>query len=306
MLNPTNSNLSWCAGFFDGEGSFSFAAKCPYVLINNTNPLAVTKFAIEMKKNNVNFKITERSKPSKSSKKKRWDLYLSNNEEIKKFISLMKNYINGKSLQLHLLSNYYEDNNYNNYEDKVNDYNELMKYYNQINNILIQDENKLFNKLGYIPEIKRHQFISEELKEIKTDTYKDIDYLSGIIDAEGSIYINKRQNKKRNTDRFTPWISITNTNKKIIECCCSTLKNCDIRYYIFCRENRNRCRWDIIISGIKRTIKLSELLKNKLIIKNRQLDLIYEYCNSRLLDLVSDNQLGASFKESIEALNKEN
>jgi len=307
---PNTNDLSWCGGFFDGEGSFSFAPKCPSVGIVNTNPIAVTKFMSTMKKNNVNFKITERSKPSKSSKKKRWDMYLLDGDEIRKFLILMEEYIHGKNFQLQLLKNFYDENylKLRSYSNIIKDYHELMMYYNQSSHILIKDEKKLFEKIGYTPQVLQHQMISDDNKKINYSDFNNIYYLSGIIDAEGTVYINRVDQKKYDGNRYIPSVSFTNTNKSIIEKCCSTLKNSEIGHYIYFRvpETRNRGRWDISISGVRRCKSVCELLKNKLVIKNRQIDLLYEYCEMRLNNLMDFNQFGDSFKESIESLNSEN
>ena len=132
-------------------------------------------------------------------------------------------------------------------------------------------------------------------------------YLSGILDAEGTVYINRR-NVHKSCDRYIPSISFVNTNKEIITKCCSVLKNNNIGFHIQSRisDNRNRVRWDVSITGVKRVEKLSSLLIGKLIIKNRQIDLIHKYCSLRLDDIMSKNDFANSFKESIETLNKEN
>lgn len=297
------SELNWCAGFFDGEGSFSFSSGCPTLMLVNTNPMAVTSFFEIMKRNNVEFKISERSKPSKSSKKKRWDLYITNKDELNKFLSLMNNFIFGKNKQLELMRDF------NTNKDSNKDYNKEMQYINQTSYILIKDEKALFDKLKFIPEIMNHNMITEENSKIYyEENFNDIDYFCGIIDAEGTIGINKRQNKKCSTSRYTPFVSFVNTNKRIIEKCCSVLKSNNIGHHIHFRipEKRNRGRWDIMVSGINRVKKISDLLKNKLIIKNRQIELLSKYCSLRIENMMSDNQFGESFKEAIESLNKEN
>lgn len=305
-----NFNLSWCGGFFDGEGSFSFCSKCPNISITNTNPLAVSVFFEMMKKNNINFKITERSKPSKSSKKKRWDMYIMDKDNIVRFLSLMEDYIHGKKKQVFLMKNFYDESSVRGnrkYADIVKDYHQVMKYYNQISNILIIDEDKLFEKLGFTLDFYHHEIYDETNDKIEVDSFSDLDYLAGIIDAEGTIYINKR-NIKKSYDRYVPFISFVNTNKEIVKKCCSVFKNNDIGFHVQSRKpsKRNRIRWDVSVTGVKRVHKLSSLLKGKLIIKNRQNDLIHKYCSLRLDDLLSKNTFASSFKESIESLNKEN
>lgn len=296
------NTLSWCGGFFDGEGSFSFAPECASITLVNTNPLAIANFNETMLKNNVMLNISERSKASKSSKKKRWDLYSTSREECSKFVKLMKPYVKGKDLQLNLMENFFEDKHPN-----IQAYHKIMMYYNQTSHILIKDEKVLYEKLGFVPEVANHKFIAVENSEIVTDDFNDLDYFCGIMDAEGTVYMNQRDTKDNQTGtRFTPSISFTNTNKEIITKCCSTLKNNNIGCHIQFRENRNRGRWDIIVSGVQRAKSLASLIKDRLIIKNRQSEMLYKYCNLRIENPKSLNDYGLTFKEAIELLNKEN
>ena len=261
-----------------------------------------------MAKNDINLKISERSKPGKSSKKKRWDIYTNNKIELQKFIKIMEPYILGKNRQLQLINNFYETIQNKQMKDVLKDYHELMQYYNQSSHLLIIDENKLFVKIGWKPTIAQHVLANEENVRINTDDSNLIWYLAGIIDAEGSICMNERYTDHSSNYRFSPVVSLTNTNKKIIQCCCSTLKNNGIGYHVQVRINpdRNRIRWDIMVSGIKRVKSLTDLLNGKLTIKNRQNELLNKYCNLRLQNLFIKNDFGSSFKESVEALNKEN
>lgn len=304
-----NAELSWCGGFFDGEGSFSFCSGCPYISVVNTNPIAVAYFFEIMKKNNIDFKISERSKPSKSSKKKRWDMYMMDRTNVFNFLSTMEDYVHGKKKQLFLMKNFYDesDQKKRKYSDIVKDYQQVMMYYNQTSNLILINEEKLFEKLGFQLDFNHHEIINESNISVSFDSFNDINYLAGIIDAEGTVYINKR-NMNNSYDRFIPSISVVNTNKEIVKRCFSTLKNNGVGCHIQSRvnESRNRVRWDISVSGVKRVSLLSEMLKNRMVIKNRQVDIIHKYCSFRLNDLLSKNDLANSFKESIEALNKEN
>ncbi|MFW6028830.1 MAG: LAGLIDADG family homing endonuclease [Halanaerobiales bacterium] len=307
------SKLSWCGGFFDGEGYFSFSAKCPLIGINNTNPLVVSNFFEIMKNNDIDFKIIERNKVSKKAKKKRWDMYIMNKNNIVRFCNIMKDYIHGKKNQLFLINNFYDEclKKKRTYCKIAEDYYGVMKFFNQTSNIIILDKNKLIEKIDDNEiDLQYVEYYDENEKNdfIKTNSFNDLDYLSGLLDAEGTIYINKRKVKNKRYDRYVPFISIVNTNKKIIQNYCSVLKNNDIPFHVQSRINnkRNRIRWDVSVVGVKRVYNFSKLLSNKLIIKNRQNDLIHKYCSLRLKDMLSKNDIGKSFKESIEILNKEN
>lgn len=306
MNNELDPKIDWCAGFFDGEGSVSILTNnTTMITIVNTNPLAVSRFYEIMQSYNIDFKITERSKPGKSSKKKRWDMYIQSEEAISKFSKLMKNRIHGKQKQLFLLEEYFLNRNGLS-EEKREVYRNMMKYTNQTCYMLIKDSNMLYQKIGFTPEVVTHKSIEND-HMIKTDDFNNMDYVAGILDAEGSVIMNHRFNKHRNdSDRFTPIISFTNTNQMIISKCCSTLHNNNIGYYVGFRvsDNRNRGRWDVVISGVKRVKSLSDIIKDKTVIKRQQLELIGLYCSLRIKNMMGKNDVGASYKEAIEALNK--
>jgi len=303
IIENNINDLKWLGGFFDGEGSLSFATGNPRLTIVNTNPVAISKCLIIFRKNNINAKVSERSKPSKSSKKKRWDIYLKT-EETRQSIELLEDYIFGKKSQINLLKQYFE-----NKIDKVDIYHQKMQYLNQTNNILIINDEMLKLKLGFDFEKTHLNHIDNNSKIYKTD-FADLYYLAGVLDAEGTIHINQKENKHRpngETDRFTPTISLVNTNKEIITRCYSTLLNLGIGCHISTRDNlqRNRVRWDLLISGVKRCKDLSEYLKDKLVVKKQQNELLNLYCYHRLDNPKSINEIGYEYKMAIQKLNSE-
>ncbi|MFW6172459.1 MAG: LAGLIDADG family homing endonuclease [Elusimicrobiota bacterium] len=293
------NKLSWLGGFFDGEGSFSFSQGSPSLQIVNTDPIAITYCCSILLENNIEAKITERSKPSKSSKRKRWDIFINKADECFKFCNIMKNNIFGKKEQLELVLKYSK------IRKCAKKYHEEMKKLNQSSNYLIIDKKVLSNKLK-IKNVECQIFSEGSNDVIKFNDFNDVDYLCGIIDAEGTIAINSRKNKKCSTYRFNPVISFVNTNKEIISRCCSTLKNNNVGFHIQKRipTNRNRIRWDVQISGLKRILKVGKLIKDNLIVKNRQLELLlnYSYCRSK--NPKSVNDIGYSTKIAIEAMRK--
>jgi hypothetical protein len=298
--------LNWCAGFFDAKGSFSLSNGLVKIIIENTNPVAISYFYEVMEKNSIQFKISERSKPSKSSKKKRWDMFiLEDDKNILKFVNLMKNKILGKEKQLFLVEEFLF-----NLKNKQDFYEKMMKYLNQTCYMFINDDEKLWEKLGFVPDMIDHKKIDKDYHIVEINDFNNLDYLAGLLDADGIISMNTRYNKHSkqiDRDRYIPIISFTNTNKKIINNVCSTLKNNKIGYHVQFKidEQRNRGKWNIQTSGIKRVLHLSNFLKNKLIIKKQQMDLINSYCKLKFEDVIGNNSsVGLSYKDAIDVLNK--
>jgi len=305
-----NKDCSWAGGFFDAKGYFTFFMNNPQIVLINENPLAVTRFLEVMAKNDIHFRVSEKSKPSKSSKKKRWDLYLLKKNDIENFLNIMEPFIYGKNMQLQLMKNFYFDIDEMKKKLKriISDYEDLMKYYNQSSHMLIYDENILFERIGWKPTVVQHYTVCDELSRVLYDRFDDLDYLSGILDANGTIEISQHAVKNSSMNKFIPIISFSSSNREIINRCCSTLKNNNIGHHIEFKVNEqyNKGRWQITISGEKRVKSLSSIIKDKLIVKNRQMHIIEKYCTVKTEDLVNENQFGASFRESIDALNKEN
>ena len=306
MDNPQetkNQNEKWLGGFFDAEGHCSFSQGSLSIGIVNTNPLAIAKCQSVFRGNGIEANVSERSKPSKSSKKKRWDLFINKADEAIKAAAFLKKVVYGKTAQLDLILEY------SNIRKNTEQFHKRMMYLNQTSNILVKDDAKLYEKLGFVPEKKEHENVNEETKRIHVyDNFCDIYYLVGIFDGEGTVSINKRENKYRNTDRYTPIVSMVNTNKEIISRAYSTIKKSNVGCFVANREKtkRNRMRWDLLISGLKRVKAISEYISDKATIKRQQLEEVNAYCFERLKQPKGINDIGHVYKAAIEALNKQN
>jgi len=297
-MNPTTIDLlNWIGGFFDGEGSFSFSQGSPSVVLVNTDPQACFLVMNTMKTFGIDAKINERSKPGKSSKKKRWDVFINQAEESFKFCELMKPYIRGKSKQLELIQEY------QNIRKSAQEFHRKMQFLNQSNNILIIDKSKFLEKLGFDIQEWKYEIYDTNNDKLNQTDFSNTDYIAGLFDAEGCVNINMRKNKSCNTDRFIPQIMFTNTNKVIIENFYSAMKNNQIGCHITSRipTERNRIRWDLIVSGLSRTKKVCDLLVDKSRIKNKQIELMLAYLNERLLDPKSINTTGYNVKMAIQS-----
>ena len=289
----------WLAGFFDGEGSCSFSQMSPSVNIVNSDPKPIS-FCLEVfKENGIEAKLSERAFPSKTQKLKkvRWDIFINQAEEAFKASEFLYKYSQGKKEQMLLIHRYMKK------RKNAKRFYKIMKFLNQTNNIIIYDKKVLEEKLKM--KINDNKIVTAENKDnllIKTTDFNEPEYLAGIFDAEGNIGINQRKNKHRNSDRYTPIISVVNTNKKIIIAICSVLRNNNIGFHVQQRQGRNRSRWDISISGLKRCLVLLNLIGNKLISKRQQADILHRYVIERLRDPDCINSIGFAYKKAIESL----
>ena len=289
----------WLAGFFDGEGSNSFSQMSPSVNIVNSDPKSIAYCLDIFRENGIEAKLTERAFPSKTKKRKRvrWDIFINQAEEAHKASELLVKYSQGKNKQMLLIQRYMKK------RKNAKRFYKIMKFLNQTNNIIIYDKNILEEKIGM--KINYNKIVTAEDKNnliIKTNDFNEVEYLAGVFDAEGNVGINKRKNKHRNSERYTPILSIVNTNKKIVIAICSVLKNNNIGFHIQQRQGRNRARWDISVSGIKRTLTLLNLIGNKLISKREQADILHSYVIERLKDPYCINDIGFAYKKAIESL----
>ena len=311
MENPQETKtkqLKWLGGFFDAEGSISFNYG-PNVDIVNTHSKTIFYIKLIMDSVGIPLRISEREKPSKSSKKKRWDICLRNKEGVQLFLRYFSSYIFGKKKQIEVIKEWFD-----NRDEKV-DYADKIKFINQLNNIVVSSYkiNKIKEKLK-TKNLEKYDDIKrlDEKKDGKIGIYPEfnsMEYLAGVIDGDGCLVINAQFHKKSNRAvRYRPVVSIINTNKEIIERCCSVLKNNDIGYFITFRiagKTTNRRRWDVVVSGVKRCEKLCNLLEENLITKKEQCSVMLNYCRYRLGNEKSKNDvIGFECKKTLEELKK--
>ena len=308
MDNPQETeklnNIIWLAGFFDAEGSISFNYK-PNLDIINTCAKTIFHIKFIMDSININIGINKREKPSKSRKKKRWDIFLRHENQIKPFLYNIKDFIYGKQKQLDIIQEWYCN------KDNKIDYSDKIKFANQINNIIISCDKRdyILKKLN---TNTLHKYLDIQVLDeddgiiLPYQNFNEKYYISGLLDGDGCFVLNAR-NTKTNV-RYTPKVSLINTNKEIIKRYCSFLKYNNIGYHISFRvanKTTNRRRWDIIVSGVKRCEKLCSLLNNSLVTKKEQCNLLLQYCKFRLLNEKSkNNEIGLECKKALEGMKK--
>ena len=305
MDNPQEtkkSNIEWLAGFFDAEGSVSFNYK-PNIDFVNTCPR--TSFHIKdlLLKIGINAGIHKREKPSKSSKKPRWDIFLRHQHQIKPFLTYVSPFIYGKKKQLEIIGEWYQS--------KPSYTAEKIRFANQISNIVIWKPEKIKEKLktDTLEKYADILLLNDDDGFVRViPDFSNISYIAGLIDGDGCFNLNSRHAPSGH--RYTPQIMLINTNKEIIRRYCSVLKNSSIGYHISFRiagKTTNRRRWDVLVSGVKRAKKLTDLILPYLETKKEQCLLLQQYCEHRLLSPKSNNnEIGFECKQALEGMRKGN
>lgn len=287
--------IKWLGGYFDIRGTCALTATGPLIQILNSSP-KVSMLAYSLfKRSGIETTISERSRPSKSSKKKRWDVFINSPKEVIKASRLLKEVVIGKREQLEILEGgVYPVENI-----------KRMKYLNSTNNILIADNNKLFLELGF--KQTEHCQADREHSTLSQTDFCDADWLAGVLDAIGIFKIDVMNLRTKDMYKCTPMISIEHHNKKVIEAVYSTLRNlktgCHIRFFV--SEVKNRGKWTVTVSGFKRVKFLAHLLLDHLFIKREELNLINLYIHRRLSEPKgSIDELGYSTKCALDEMDK--
>lgn len=269
-VNDTDERrLKWLSGYFDAKGSCSFKTDMtPIIQILNANPKVATLIYAVFKKHGIVSKTSERSKTGKSSKKKRWDVFTETKSETIKVVNLLLPFIQGKKEQLITLIEKYDS--------------KKLKYLNATNNVLIKDNDQLFNSLGFKKD--QHETISDDNTKLEFNSFCDVDWLCGFIDSVGNIKLDKRDMKGRDMAHFTPILQISHHNKKCMNAAYSTLRNlkvgCHVHFGI--SEKLNRGKWTLTVSGLKRIKFLCFHILDHLVLKKDQINILNLYIYRRL------------------------
>jgi len=109
-------------------------------------------------------------------------------------------------------------------------------------------------------------------------------WLGGIIDGEGYIVLNSRQQTKRRERNLVPMFGIVNTDELLITTVESLLTELGVGYY---RNDRAATsKWKktmrIVVAGAKRCSKFLTAVQPYLISKKNHAELVLEFIESRL------------------------
>lgn len=289
--------LKWLGGYFDALGSCLISHESCSVRLMNINPHAAFRIYSIFKNHGITSQIGKNIKSPKG-KKKRWNLVIEG-EEAFSAAKLILDFCPGKNKQLLTLCQYPRLTN----KDYLS---KMMSYLNKTNKQLIQSDKELWKDLGF--EIKKmHQNVNEHNKKINLTNFDDWNYVAGLFDASAEIGLDRHEKKYRDTDYYNPYVKFGSVNKEIIESVFSTMKNdkigCHINFSV--PMTKNRGKWTITVSGVKRILSLSHYLSDKLAVRFKQFQLLYEYCLERDVAHKGVDITGQSCKEAIDALNRE-
>lgn len=107
-------------------------------------------------------------------------------------------------------------------------------------------------------------------------------WFCGIIDGEGCIGLWSRGGSRK--DEYKPGIRMTNTDKNIIDAFCSVLDRLNVSYHITTYKPRSETTkgyWTVTIEGFKRLKNILPIIKDALICKRSQANLVWEWVQSR-------------------------
>ena len=110
----------------------------------------------------------------------------------------------------------------------------------------------------------------------------DLGWMIGIIDGEGCIGLWSRGGERKHT--FKPGLRMSNTSKVLIDKFTGMLDIIECPYHIIYykpRNERSKEYWTVSIEGFKRLTKILPLIKDRLVEKNQQANLVWEWVQSR-------------------------
>lgn len=112
----------------------------------------------------------------------------------------------------------------------------------------------------------------------------EVSYLFGIIDGEGSYQLSSNINKQGRR-YFSPLVTISNTNPKIIDMCIDGFEHMGVAWHVWTPEKRHKEKiplYRLSVKGIKRMNKFLDWAVNIEHAKIQQAKLLKEFCELRL------------------------
>jgi hypothetical protein len=120
-------------------------------------------------------------------------------------------------------------------------------------------------------------------------TDKEIGYLAGFLDGDGSIFVSivHTRGKRLKQDFYVrPYVTFANTNKDVIEFISGLLKKAGIEHriieYIPDGESRKRTSYEIEITTYRNVYAFLKLIYQDLIVRREVAEYMLKLCESRL------------------------
>lgn len=111
-----------------------------------------------------------------------------------------------------------------------------------------------------------------------------IEYLAGFFDGEGSVglysHFRYGRNKEIKTELILPQIVITQRDRKILNQIEVFLESNNIGCHL--RSAKNGTIYRLVITGLKEILKFCEMVVNYSFCKREELDIMINYCLSRI------------------------
>lgn len=122
-----------------------------------------------------------------------------------------------------------------------------------------------------------------ENQQESLEVVKELSWLGGIIDGEGTITI-RYKGRKNQSPLLAPVCSLVNTDMDMINEVIRILKKHDIAFWIsdYKQTGKWKARRLIEIAGIKRVAKFLPVIEEYLVAKKEECKLVREWCNFRV------------------------
>lgn len=124
-------------------------------------------------------------------------------------------------------------------------------------------------------------------------------YIAGFIDGEGTISVtSSKRNRPTEHIILTPYITIANTNRHVLEVIKKYLGFYDISIHRnYPKSSNNKICYRIFFTGRKRIIKVLELLIPYLIIKKKNAELVLKFVKLREQHVINQYNSAYTKKE---------
>lgn len=137
-------------------------------------------------------------------------------------------------------------------------------------------------KKGYLI-MEQNSLQEDNQQESSLLKERQLGWLGGIIDGEGTITIRVKERKGQSTF-LTPVISMVNTDKLLMDTFTDILKEYNIPHWVsYYEPTKNwKPRWQVQIGGLRRCQKALPIIKDYLVAKKELAEIVLDWCNSRI------------------------